>query len=181
MTIDPYDDLTPPALGAVVEADRGSLPFALIHGEALVACAAWALGQAGVTPIDLGTTWAGIVESGTSHVRLLRREELRKLDEQKGLQTQRERGLLTTCEVLQRTIHALDKDGDVGAARVLAQVPEYRERVRDLAYRLHNICERKGWSGEALYYNMLVTSWDGANREARSLERIQHIQQQPLL
>jgi 2-C-methyl-D-erythritol 4-phosphate cytidylyltransferase len=64
MTIDPYDDLTPPALGAVVEADRGSLPFALIHGEALVACAAWALGQAGVTPIDLGTTWAGIVESG---------------------------------------------------------------------------------------------------------------------
>lgn len=61
---DPYDDLEPtPALGAVVEQGRGALPFALIHGEALVACAAWALGEAQVTAVDLGTEWAGIVEA----------------------------------------------------------------------------------------------------------------------
>ena len=60
MTDDPYDDAElPPALGLVVDEGRGSLPFALIHGEALVACAAWALGEAGVTPVDLGTAWAG--------------------------------------------------------------------------------------------------------------------------
>jgi 2-C-methyl-D-erythritol 4-phosphate cytidylyltransferase len=53
-----------PALGTVLEQDRGHLPFALIHGEALVAAAAWALGEAGVTPVDTGTTWAGLVESG---------------------------------------------------------------------------------------------------------------------
>jgi len=83
MTTDPYDvppaarhdaghdagyDAGPaepvPALGTVVEADRGSLPFALIHGEALVACAAWALGEAGVTPIDVGTEWSGLAASG---------------------------------------------------------------------------------------------------------------------
>jgi 2-C-methyl-D-erythritol 4-phosphate cytidylyltransferase len=52
----------------VVEADRGSLPFALIHGEALVACAAWALGEAGVTPIDLATGWDAVVESGEPFV-----------------------------------------------------------------------------------------------------------------
>jgi 2-C-methyl-D-erythritol 4-phosphate cytidylyltransferase len=52
----------------VVEADRGSLPFALINGEALVACAAWALGEAGVTPVDFSTTWASIVESGEPFV-----------------------------------------------------------------------------------------------------------------
>jgi 2-C-methyl-D-erythritol 4-phosphate cytidylyltransferase len=52
----------------VVETDRGSLPFALIHGEALVACAAWALGEAGVTPIDLATSWAAVVESGEPFV-----------------------------------------------------------------------------------------------------------------
>jgi len=63
MTTDPYD-VAPPALGSVVETDRGSLPFALIHGEALVACAAWALGEAGVTPVDVGTTWEALVESG---------------------------------------------------------------------------------------------------------------------
>jgi 2-C-methyl-D-erythritol 4-phosphate cytidylyltransferase len=44
-----------PALGTVVEEDRGQLPYALIHGEALVAAAAWALGEAGVTPVDTGT------------------------------------------------------------------------------------------------------------------------------
>lgn len=53
----------PPALGAVIENGRGSLPFALIHGEALVACAAWALGDSGVTPIDVGTEWAGVVDA----------------------------------------------------------------------------------------------------------------------
>ena len=52
------------ALGTVLEQDRGHLPFALIHGEALVAAAAWALGESGVTPVDTGTTWAALVESG---------------------------------------------------------------------------------------------------------------------
>lgn len=52
------------SLGTVLEQDRGHLPFALIHGEALVAAAAWALGEAGVTPVDTGTTWAALVESG---------------------------------------------------------------------------------------------------------------------
>jgi 2-C-methyl-D-erythritol 4-phosphate cytidylyltransferase len=53
-----------PALGTVLEQDRGHLPFALIHGEALVAAAAWALGESGVTPVDTGTTWEGLVDSG---------------------------------------------------------------------------------------------------------------------
>ncbi len=59
--IDPYDaeDL-PPALGAVIDEGRGSLPYALIHGESLVACASWALGSAGVTLVDYSTTWTGI-------------------------------------------------------------------------------------------------------------------------
>lgn len=62
MTTDEYDD-RPAALGTVIEQDRGSLPFALIHGEALVACAAWALVGSGVTPVDIGTAWAGLVDA----------------------------------------------------------------------------------------------------------------------
>ena len=61
-------DELPPALGAVIEVGRGSLPFALIHGEALVACAAWALGASGVTPVDLGTEWEGLVDGGEPFV-----------------------------------------------------------------------------------------------------------------
>ena len=57
---DPYEDDPPPALGIVLDVDRGSLPYALIHGEALVACAAWALGEAGVTPLDNGITWDAV-------------------------------------------------------------------------------------------------------------------------
>jgi len=63
MTID-LDDATDfepePALGTVVDQDRGSLPYALIHGESLVACASWALGDSGVTPVDFATSWTGI-------------------------------------------------------------------------------------------------------------------------
>lgn len=63
MTTDPYDDRLA-ALGTVIEQDRGSLPFVLIHGEALVACAGWALAESGVTPVDIGTAWAGLVDAG---------------------------------------------------------------------------------------------------------------------
>lgn len=51
-------------MGAVLEAGRGSLPFTLVHGEPLVACAAWALGEAGVEVVDLGTTWEALVDDG---------------------------------------------------------------------------------------------------------------------
>ncbi|KQP65713.1 hypothetical protein [Nocardioides sp. Leaf285] len=66
---DPDPDVEPePALGAVVEQGRGSLPYALIHGEALVACASWALGDAGITAVDLGTGWAGVADAGEPFV-----------------------------------------------------------------------------------------------------------------
>lgn len=60
------DDLEsgPLALGVVVERGRGSLPFALLHGEPLVACAAWAMGEAGVQLLDLTTPWTAVQESG---------------------------------------------------------------------------------------------------------------------
>jgi 2-C-methyl-D-erythritol 4-phosphate cytidylyltransferase len=57
------DDLGPLALGVVVERDRGSLPFALLHGEPLVACAAWAMGEAGVQLLDLTTPWDAVREA----------------------------------------------------------------------------------------------------------------------
>ena len=47
----------------MVETDRGSLPFSLVHGEPLVAAAAWAMGEAGVHLVDLVTSWEAIVET----------------------------------------------------------------------------------------------------------------------
>jgi 2-C-methyl-D-erythritol 4-phosphate cytidylyltransferase len=63
-TDDRWDDDRALPLGVVLEEGRGSLPFSLLHGEALVACAAWAMGEAGVQLVDLGTRWEDVVGSG---------------------------------------------------------------------------------------------------------------------
>jgi len=45
------------AVGLVPVEGRGSLPFALLHGESLVATASWALAEAGVELLDFTTSW----------------------------------------------------------------------------------------------------------------------------
>jgi 2-C-methyl-D-erythritol 4-phosphate cytidylyltransferase len=52
----------------VLDEDRGSLPYALIHGEALVACAAWALGESGVDIVDATVAWESVAEAGEDFV-----------------------------------------------------------------------------------------------------------------
>lgn len=62
---DDYDPEAPPPVGILLEDERGSLPYALLHGEALVACAAWAMGEAGVLPADGNVEWSAIAEAVT--------------------------------------------------------------------------------------------------------------------
>lgn len=57
-----------PALGQVVDEERGSLPYTLVHGEPLVRAASWALDEAGVTPVDVGTPWDSVRRSGEAFV-----------------------------------------------------------------------------------------------------------------
>jgi len=85
---------------------------------------------------------------------------------------------LTVWETTQHLIHALDGQGEVGAAALLAAVgPDLGERARDLAYRLYTTCERKGWAAEALAYNSLVVAWPEIRRQASSgVETIQQVQ-----
>ncbi|GAB2974855.1 2-C-methyl-D-erythritol 4-phosphate cytidylyltransferase [Nocardioides montaniterrae] len=47
-----FEEQRPAASGVILDADRGTLPFLLIHGESLVAAAAWAAGEAGIELID---------------------------------------------------------------------------------------------------------------------------------
>ncbi|MGN6132617.1 MAG: 2-C-methyl-D-erythritol 4-phosphate cytidylyltransferase, partial [Nocardioidaceae bacterium] len=61
-TSDTVDAEAVPVLGVVPVEGRGSLPFALLHGESLVAVAAWALGEAGAELLDFDTSWAGVQE-----------------------------------------------------------------------------------------------------------------------
>ena len=60
---DDFPELVP-ATGHLPTTGRGSMPFALLHGEALVAVAAWAAGEAGVELLDFDATWAQVQEAG---------------------------------------------------------------------------------------------------------------------
>lgn len=61
------DDVRRP-LGWVPVEGRGSLPFALVHGESLVAAATWALDEAGVELLDQSVSFAEVRDSGRALV-----------------------------------------------------------------------------------------------------------------
>jgi 2-C-methyl-D-erythritol 4-phosphate cytidylyltransferase len=56
------------AVGWVPVDGRGSLPFALLHGEALVAVASWALGETGVELLDFTSRWSDVRDRGAALV-----------------------------------------------------------------------------------------------------------------
>ena len=62
-----YDE-EPGALGFVPVEGRGSLPYALVHGESLVAAASWALTTAGVELLDWGVGLDAVQDSGRTLV-----------------------------------------------------------------------------------------------------------------
>lgn len=114
--------------------------------------AAETLSKAKNTSVE-GLVQAGILEARAGKVRLLRREELAE-----NWDPQRDQRL-TAWEAVQYLIQRLDSDGEGAAADLLAQLGASGETARDLSYRLYAICERKGWTSDALGYNMLAVAW----------------------
>ena len=55
-------------LGVVPTEGRGSLPFALVHGESLVAAASWALTTAGVELFDYSVSFEAVQDAGQALV-----------------------------------------------------------------------------------------------------------------
>lgn len=121
------------------------------HNEAAYGVAE-TLSRAKNTSVD-GLSEAGIVEARAGKVRLYRRDEL----DTNWDPTQDKR--LTAWESASHLIYALENGGEESAAELLAKLGPIAEVARDLAYRLYTVCERKGWSQDALGYNMLVVAW----------------------
>ncbi len=108
-----------------------------------------------------GLVRAGVLLAKAGKVRLLRREEYP--DDWNPLEDHR----LTVWECAQHLIRALERGGEAEAAKLAARLGGGRsEDARALAYRLYAICERKGWSQEALAYNMLVAAWRDVQAKA---------------
>jgi putative DNA methylase len=75
----------------------------------------------------------------------------------------------TVWEACHYLIAALDRDGEQGAARLARRLGGLADLARDLAYRLYDICDRKGWAEPALGYNALVASWPEIVKQAARL------------
>jgi len=110
------------------------------------------LARAKGTSVD-GVAEAGVIEAGAGKVRLLKWSEYpQHWDPTKDSRTP----IWEACHHLIRT---LNQQGEADAGRLLARMPERGEQIRQLAYHLYTICERKKWAEEARAYNELIGSW----------------------
>lgn len=110
-----------------------------------------------------GLKESGVVAAGSGNVRLL------KPSEYPSDWTPENDNNTPVWEALHQMIRALRDAGESAAGGLLAGMPERGDPIRNLAYRLYTLCERKGWADEAKSYNELITSWTGI--EAASHEK----------
>lgn len=102
-----------------------------------------------------GVKHAGVIESGGGKVKLLKWENYP--DDWNPLTDDR----MPVWEACHHIIRALNRKGEGEAGALLARIPDKGEHIRQLAYHLYTLCERKKWAEEARAYNELITSWHG--------------------
>ena len=122
------------------------------------------LSKARNTSVD-GLAEAGILWSKAGKVRLLKREEM------PTNWNPEHDSRLTVWESVQHLIRVLESEGEAAAGSLLLKLGSMGDVVRELAYRLFALCERKKWSQEAQAYNGLIVSWGAVNRQANSIPR----------
>ena len=110
------------------------------------------LARAKGTSVD-GVEDAGVVESGGGKVRLLKWAEYEAdWDPTRDTRT-------PIWEACHQMIRRLNNEGESAAGVLLAKMPEKGEAIRQLAYHLYTLCERKKWAEDARAYNELIGSW----------------------
>jgi putative DNA methylase len=105
---------------------------------------------------------AGVVDASAGHVRLFKPAEY-SVD-----WNPQDDNNTPVWEALHQLIRALRSDGEMSAGKLLSRMPERAEPIRNLAYRLYTLCERKGWADDARAYNELITSWSGIESAAQA-------------
>lgn len=108
-----------------------------------------------------GVAQAGIADSGGGKVRLLRWADYQagwdpKLDARNPV-----------WEATHHLIRALNTQGEAAAGALLAAMPDKAESIRQLAYHLYTLCERKKWAEDARAYNELITAWHAVLEASR--------------
>jgi len=115
------------------------------------------------TSVD-GVDEAGVIEAGGGKVRLLTVKEYpTNWDPAKDKRIPVWEACHHICRIIQ--------ESESAAGELLSNFPEKAEPIRQLAYRLYTICERKGWAQEAGFYNNLITSWHAIVEESRKVSK----------
>jgi len=128
--------------------------------------AAGPYGQAEVLATANAVAVSGLVDSGVlastrGLVRLLTLAELPEdWDPSEDART-------PVWEATQHLIKRHESAGVAAAGALLRGIGGLGDTVRDLAYLLYSVCERKGWAREALAYNALIVAWPEIAEAAR--------------
>ncbi len=124
------------------------------------------LARAKGTSVD-GVRDAGIIESGSGKVRLF------KWPEYPANWNPETDNRMPIWEAAHHLIRALNQQGESAAGSLLARMPERGESIRQLAYHLYTLCERKKWAEDARAYNELIGAWSAivaASRESGHID-----------
>lgn len=114
------------------------------------------LSRAKGTSVD-GIGEIGILESGGGKVRLLKWSEYElSCDMMKSILPPPPPPIWKSCHSI---VWLLKTQGESAAGELLAKIPEKGESIRQLAYHLYTLCERKKWAEDARAYNELIASW----------------------
>jgi len=100
-----------------------------------------------------GVADAGVLETGAGKVRLL------KWAQYPEAWSPENDNRTPAWEALHQLIRVLNQHGESAAGNLLSRLPERSAAIRQLAYRLYTLCERKGWAEDARAYNELIGSW----------------------
>lgn len=119
------------------------------------------LARAKGTSVD-GVKHAGVVESAKGKVRLRGVKEYTK-----GWDPAKDERV-PVWEACHQMCRALG-ESEQAAGKLLARMPEKQDAIRQLAYRLYTLCERKKWAEEARAYNELVSSWPAIVEESQKM------------
>ena len=107
---------------------------------------------------------AGIIEYAAGKVRILPRDEM---EDDWSPETDTH---LTHWECCQYLIRALENEGEFEAAVLMRKMGNDRaDAAKDLAYRLYDICDKKGWAKEGTSYNGLIAVWADLTAQAATI------------
>jgi putative DNA methylase len=133
-------------------------------------------GEADVLARAKGTSVEGVQEAGVilakaNKVRLFKVSEY---PEEWDPKTDKRTPIWEACHHMCRALQISESN----AGELLARMSDKAEPIRQLAYRLYTVCERKGWAEDAGLYNALIASWHSILEESHKSEK--HINKRDL-